>query len=89
MNGSESQRDGPNEAQGEPRFAAKPQVHVWARIGRAQDVDTHRRSPSPQQPADCRALQAIDAELRDTEFGKSVPQRVARNEKCPPLDSNQ
>ena len=39
-------------ARGEPRFAAEPRVHARRQdVGRAQDIDTHRRSPSPKQPA--------------------------------------
>ena len=50
---SKSQRDGPNEARGEPRCAAEPlecgRPHV---VGRVQDIDTLRRYPSPKPPAD-------------------------------------
>ncbi len=38
-------------ARGEPRFAAEPRECGRRQIrGRAQDIATHRRSPSPQQP---------------------------------------
>ena len=38
-------------ARGEPRFAAEPREYGWANVrGRAQDNDSNRRSPSPQQP---------------------------------------
>jgi hypothetical protein len=38
-------------ARGEPRFAAEPRECGRRKIlGRVQDIATHRRSPSPQQP---------------------------------------
>ena len=38
-------------ARGEPRFAAEPREYGRPHVrGRVQDNDTHRRSPSPQQP---------------------------------------
>ncbi len=41
----------PSIARGEPRFAAEPREYGRPIVrGRVQDNDTHRRSPSPQQP---------------------------------------
>ncbi len=37
----------------------------------------------------CNRHFADNSELCDADFGDPVPQRVARNKKCPPLDSNQ
>ena len=43
-------------ARGEPHFAAEPREYGRRRIGgRAQDIATHRRSPSPQQAEHCLA----------------------------------